>query len=174
MPQRNISVFAQQPDETLFILITALDTVPAQRVRRLVKSVVRGVVHFHFSNVLSFLRMTSRLLSLYAIAPPPAARYARADHWVHELQADTATWLILEYARLLMHAHYARGAAMILHSPPAAQAAQSPRDIMTAMQCRTTEPRRPRTQSKKAATTMRLMCKGPLETRRKTAGPCEV
>ena len=58
VPQREISVFTQQTDEVLLILILAiLYTVPAQRVRRLVKSVGRGVVlvvPVHFSNVPSF------------------------------------------------------------------------------------------------------------------------
>ena len=57
-------MFAQQPDQTLLTLITARVTarvtVPAQRVRRLVKSVGRGVVPvIHFSNLLSYLRKTS-------------------------------------------------------------------------------------------------------------------
>ena len=59
MAQRIARVFTQQTDETLFILITALVTVPAQRVRRLVKSVGRCVVPVHFSNLLSYLRKTS-------------------------------------------------------------------------------------------------------------------
>ena len=54
VPQRNTSVFAQQTDKTLVILIIA--RVPAQRVCCLVKSVLRGAgpVPVHFSNVLSF------------------------------------------------------------------------------------------------------------------------
>ena len=52
VPQRTTSMFAQQTDQNLLTLITAHATV--QRVRRLVKSVGRGVVPVHFSNVPSF------------------------------------------------------------------------------------------------------------------------
>ena len=76
VPQKTISVFAQQTGQNLFILITALDTVPAQRVGFLVKSVVRGVVPVHFSNVLSFLRKTN---SLSVCNRPTRGRKKRAS-----------------------------------------------------------------------------------------------
>ena len=117
--KRTASVFTQQPDEVLLILITTL-VGPAQRARRLVKSVGRGVVPVHFSNLLSYLRKTS--LSMQSPHARPQETRERTAGRMR--QADTATRLIKENVRLLLQVQYARGAAMILHAPQGAQAAQ--------------------------------------------------
>ena len=74
MAHKTASVFAQQPDEVLLVMILAVpaNMVPAQRVRCLVKSVGRGAAPVHFSNVLFFQTF------LPFLCQPPSAPRAEA------------------------------------------------------------------------------------------------